>query len=213
MENKGIGSKSYSVMAANAWRAVPFPVWGILAVLALVAIYAGVSLSAANGRIAALEDQRQALQRQKDDGEVALSALRKQVDELKGNQARLEDERNKVVADVKAIGAQLAQANDRVRTLESELSAAKTDVQGKSEATARLAQQLAQVNAAATDATAKAEARISALERDLNAVREGRTAAETKAAALQQVVEKLTAQLGDLQRKLDQAAQPPPVAQ
>lgn len=140
--------------------------WGVIAVIGVIAAYNAYRAVESSAQLTALERERVSLIQDKGRIDTALTAARKQVDELKSIQAASEAEIRKSREDVKAASNQAMQLQERVKSLENELGG----VRGVAAAAQSDSEKLRQELVAAGKAKADAEAKSAGLEREIGAM-------------------------------------------
>ena len=144
------------------------PRWGWAAILGLAALaaYNGYRSVESSAQLVALERERVTLIQDKGRIDTALTAARKQVDELKSLQTAADAEIKKSRDDAKAASTQAMQLQERVKALEGDLGGAR----GLAATAQSDVEKARQDAAAANKAKADAEAKASSLERELAAM-------------------------------------------
>ncbi len=142
--------------------------WALIVAMGLVAGYNSYRAVEATGELNARERERVSIIQDKDRINTALTAARKQVDELKSLQATAEGEIKKSREDAKNASTQAIQLQERVKALEGDLGGARGLAASAQSDTEKLRQELTAANKAKADAEAKA----AGLERELKAMSE-----------------------------------------
>lgn len=166
-QSHGSGSSKDNFLTAPA-AGLPRWGWALLVLMGLIAAYNASRAMEANGQLSALERERVSLIQDKGRIDTALTAARKQVDELKSLQSASEAEIKKSREDAKSASTQAMQLQERVKALEADLGGARglaATAQGDTE-------KLRQDIAAATKAKDEAAAKAAGLERELKAMSE-----------------------------------------
>lgn len=194
--------------AKSASPAAGLPWWAtaLLALLAIVAVFATVRLTTAASQIATLTRERQAALDDKARVDHDLSATRKQVEDMKGLLSLTQADLKKVQEDAKSAGAQMTQLNDKARALEAEvgklngeLQAARADAEAQRQRAAGLEQELTKARSDVQAAMGDGQK----LRTNAAAAEKAKTDAEGRSASLEREVEGLTKRLLEAQRIID----------
>jgi chromosome segregation ATPase len=164
--DQGTGAKISPLSAPVA--GLPPWGWALIVAVGLVAAYNSYRAVEVTGQLTSLERERVSLIQDKDRLNTALTAARKQVDELKSLQATADGEIKKSREDAKNASTQAMQLQERIKALEGDLGGARglaATAQGDVE-------KLRQEFAAANKAKSEAEAKAAGLERELKAMSE-----------------------------------------
>lgn len=193
--------KTVSAPAGLPWWAT-----ALLALLAIVAVFATVRLTTAANQIASLTRERQAALDDKARVEHDLVAIRKQVEDMKGLLSLTQADLKKMQEDAKSVGAQMTQLNDKARALEAdagklngELQAARAEAESQKQRAAELERELGKSRSDMQAATGDGQK----LRTDAAAAEKAKAAAEARAVSLEREVEGLTKRLLETQRMVD----------
>ena len=202
-----------TVVRRRQWG--PWWLWSIVVILAVSAAYAGYVARQSQERLAGIETERESLASDKDVLAAGATTLKRQLEDA--NQRA-----DKSRADADALSALIAKQQARVTTLQSELESARDSAETSKKEAERLRAQ-AESATAAFEQVRNLQERITALKSEADAAHaeaeesrkavarltaEAADAARTKS-ALESQVERLSSELGQLQRKQDATAAVP----
>lgn len=199
-------SQSSSLPAAPATAGLPWWAKTLIALLAVVALFATVRLTTAASQIASLTRDRQAALDDKARVEHDLAATKKQVEELKGKLSLTQSDLKRVQEDAKSAGAQMTQLSEKARGLEGELGKARGELQAAREQSDNAAKRVVQLEGEMVRVRSDLQAatgEAQKLRQGQGGAEKARAEAEQRAASLEREVQGLTQRLVETQKVVD----------